>query len=44
IPLHISAFYPAYKMRDKLPTKPKTIRHLCKTAQRNLKYVYPGNI
>ncbi|UTC94542.1 AmmeMemoRadiSam system radical SAM enzyme [Treponema denticola] len=44
IPLHISAFYPAYKMRDKLPTKPETIRHLCKTAQRNLKYVYPGNI
>ena len=44
IPLHISAFYPAYKMRDQLPTKPETIRHLCKTAQRNLKYVYPGNI
>ena len=44
IPLHISAFYPAYKMRDKVPTKPETIRHLCKTAQRNLKYVYPGNI
>ena len=44
IPLHISAFYPAYKMRDKLPTKPETIRHLCKTAQRNLKYVYSGNI
>lgn len=44
IPLHISAFYPAYKMRDKVPTRPETIRHLCKTAQRNLKYVYPGNI
>lgn len=44
IPLHISAFYPAYKMRDKTPTMPETIRHLCKTAQRNLKYVYPGNI
>lgn len=44
IPLHISAFYPAYKMRDKAPTRPETIRHLCKTAQRNLKYVYPGNI
>lgn len=44
IPLHISAFYPAYKMRDKTPTRPETIRHLCKTAQRNLKYVYPGNI
>ena len=44
IPLHISAFYPAYKMRDKPPTRPETIKHLCKTAQRNLKYVYPGNI
>ena len=44
IPLHISAFYPAYKMRDKAPTRPETIRHLYKTAQRNLKYVYPGNI
>ena len=44
IPLHISAFYPAYKMRDKAPTRPETIRHLCKIAQRNLKYVYPGNI
>ena len=29
IPLHISAFYPAYKMRDKTPTRPETIRHLC---------------
>ncbi|UTC63964.1 AmmeMemoRadiSam system radical SAM enzyme [Treponema sp. OMZ 788] len=44
IPLHISAFYPAYKMKDKRPTRPETIRHLCKIAQRNLKYVYPGNI
>lgn len=44
IPLHISAFYPAYKMRDKAPTRPETIMHLCKTAQRNLKHVYPGNI
>ncbi|MGI5065252.1 AmmeMemoRadiSam system radical SAM enzyme [Treponema putidum] len=44
IPLHISAFYPAYKMKDKLPTKPETIRRLCKIAQKNLKYVHPGNI
>ena len=44
IPLHISAFYPAHKMKDKAPTRPETIRRLCKTAQRNLKYVYPGNI
>lgn len=44
IPLHISRFFPRYRMTDRPPTKPETIFRLCRTAQEYLDYVYPGNV
>jgi pyruvate formate lyase activating enzyme len=44
LPLHISRFFPRYKMSDKEPTPVDTILNLTKVAQKHLKYVYPGNI
>ena len=43
IPLHISRFFPRYRMTDKGPTDVKTVYELVDTAKRHLKYVYPGN-
>jgi len=43
IPLHISRFFPRYKMRDKQPTPVGTIYKLRDIAARRLKYVYTGN-
>ncbi len=43
IPLHISRFFPRYRMTDKMPTDIKKIRSLVKTAGENLLYVFPGN-
>ena len=43
IPLHISRFFPAYKMRGASPTPVETIYKLAETARKNLKYVYRGN-
>ena len=44
IVLHISRFFPAYKMRNIAPTPAKTIYSLTETARNNLKYVYSGNL
>lgn len=44
IPLHISRFFPAYKMTDRRPTPVKTILKLADIARKSLKYVYEGNI
>ncbi|MCL2813240.1 MAG: AmmeMemoRadiSam system radical SAM enzyme [Oscillospiraceae bacterium] len=43
IALHISRFFPAYKMRGAKPTPIETIYELAGIARKNLKYVYPGN-
>lgn len=43
IPLHISRFFPAYKMYDKLPTPVEKIYELVDIGKRHLKYVYSGN-
>ena len=43
IPLHISRFFPRYRMTDREPTGVKTVYELVETAKQNLKYVYPGN-
>lgn len=43
IPLHISRFFPIYKMKEKNPTEIKTVYNLAKIARRKLKYVYEGN-
>ena len=44
IPLHISRFFPAHKMRDIPATPVKTVLQLVEVARQNLRYVYPGNI
>lgn len=43
IPLHITRFFPRYKMQDKPPTPVETLRRLYDIAAKNLRYVYMGN-
>ena len=43
IPLHISRFFPRYRMTDRKPTDVRTIYELVRAAKQNLTYVYPGN-
>ncbi len=43
IPLHVSRFFPTYKMSDKQPTDISTIYLLADIAREKLKYVYEGN-
>ena len=43
IPLHISRFFPRWKMQDKEATPIKTISDLTQIARKHLKYVYMGN-
>jgi pyruvate formate lyase activating enzyme len=43
IPLHISRFFPNYKMNKKSPTEVKKVYELANIARRKLKYVYEGN-
>ena len=44
IPLHISRFFPRHHMMDRNPTDINTLYSLVQAAQRNLLYVYPGNV
>lgn len=44
IPLHLSRFYPQYKMNDIPPTSVKMLLDLRKVARKELSYVYTGNI
>lgn len=43
IPLHISRFFPRYRMMDRGPTDVRLVYELVEEAKKNLKYVYPGN-
>ncbi len=44
-PWHISAFYPQYKMRDKIPTPLESLQRAYKAGRMNgLKYIYKGNV
>lgn len=43
IPLHISRFFPHYKMIEDLPTSISHIYKLKGIASKHLNYVYPGN-
>ena len=43
IPLHISRFFPRYRMTDREPTEVRKVYSLVKTARENLRWVYPGN-
>ena len=43
IPLHISRFFPCFKMTDRPATDVALIYHLADVAREKLKYVYTGN-
>ncbi|MBU8921193.1 MAG: AmmeMemoRadiSam system radical SAM enzyme [Bacteroidales bacterium] len=44
IPLHLSRFFPRYRMKDIPPTSSSTLKESWETARRFLDYVYIGNI
>lgn len=44
IPLHITRFFPAFKLTDRVPTPVNTILCLVEVAKENLELVFPGNI
>ncbi|NLM72455.1 MAG: AmmeMemoRadiSam system radical SAM enzyme [Clostridiaceae bacterium] len=44
IPLHLTRFFPRYKMTDKEPTPVKTLEKLFNTARKHLKHVHLGNV
>lgn len=43
-PLHLSRFFPNYKMQDVPPTPVETLQRAKEAALRHLKYVYLGNV
>ena len=43
IPLHVSRFFPRFRMTDREATDPGTVRRLAGTARENLRDVYVGN-
>lgn len=44
IPLHITRFFPTFKLTDKEPTPVETILRLVKVAKEKLEFVFAGNI
>lgn len=44
IVLHVTRFFPQFKMMDRPPTPVETIYRLTDRARSNLKHVYPGNV
>ena len=44
IPLHLTRFYPRYRMTDRAATERKIVLRLAEIAGEKLKYVYPGNM
>lgn len=43
IPLHLTRFFPQYKMTDRVATDVDKLYRLAEIAEGNLKYVYLGN-
>lgn len=43
IPLHLSRYFPMYKMEEE-PTPVETLKRLKQAARKNLEYVYVGNL
>lgn len=43
IPLHVTRFFPCYRMQDLPPTPVDTIYRLARIARGHLRYVYTGN-
>jgi pyruvate formate lyase activating enzyme len=44
IPLHLSRFFPNYKMSDRMPTPVPTLEKLQRKALSHLRQVYLGNV
>lgn len=44
IPLHVTRFFPMYKVLDKEPTDKDVVLKLAETARKHLNYVYTGNM
>ena len=44
IPLHITRFFPAFKLTDREPTSVSTIMNLVEIAKKNLEFVFAGNV
>lgn len=44
IPLHLSRFFPQYKMQQKEPTPKQTMERLHRIASKHLEFVYLGNV
>ncbi|NLU52985.1 MAG: AmmeMemoRadiSam system radical SAM enzyme [Clostridiaceae bacterium] len=44
IPLHLTRFFPRYKMTDREPTPVETLKKLYAIAKKKLKHVYLGNV
>jgi pyruvate formate lyase activating enzyme len=45
VPLHLTAFHPDHRMRDRPPTRPETLRAAAAIARREgLRFVYEGNV
>ena len=43
VPLHVSRFFPQFRMRDRRATEVRNIYRLAEVARENLEYVYTGN-
>ena len=43
IPLHLSRFFPRYRMTDRSPTEVERVYRLAEIARESLRWVYPGN-
>ena len=43
IPLHVTRFFPMYRMRDREATDVEQVRSLARTAAKYLKHVFVGN-
>ena len=43
IPLHVSRFFPRFRMTDRGATDPELVYRLAETARESLRYVYTGN-
>lgn len=44
IPLHLTRFFPQYRMRDRGPTPRQTVLRLVSAAREKLRWVYAGNM
>lgn len=44
IPLHLTRFFPRYRMADREPTERRSVLRLVSVARETLHHVYPGNM